>query len=196
MKRDEYGRAVLSTNAQKTLERVVAIPKDWDGWIPHGPGDFAAIRKLEDADLVEFVDFGGCEDCAQHSGKDAQLYKAAPLFWVCRSCGACEPVDPEADGQGYGTREKCISCPGGFQIPGMAQVMTRFEAESVKASREHEKRTKEVANEVYAKIVEALKTVTYGEIPTTTRYERSERFQSTLDAIIIEVRIPGPRVGP
>lgn len=69
----------LSKNDQRVLDAVreACERPGWDGFIPHLSRDWTGIRRLENAGLVEFLDFGRCEFCSDH--QDAPIYRLTAL---------------------------------------------------------------------------------------------------------------------
>ncbi len=53
----------LTANDKRVLESVEDIQQRYDGFGPHGPSDWVAIKRLKAAGLIVCIGFGSCEDC-------------------------------------------------------------------------------------------------------------------------------------
>ena len=65
----------VTKNDQRVLNAVRDACETWDGFIPHGAPDHLGIKRLLQARVVEFVDYGGCETCCEYH--EAPIYRLA-----------------------------------------------------------------------------------------------------------------------
>ena len=63
----------MSANDQRVLRAVAKALERWDGYIPHGPSDHVAIKRLQAAGLVRSIGDGVCYDC------DTDAHRRAPV---------------------------------------------------------------------------------------------------------------------
>ena len=64
----------LTKNDQRVLDSVKFACGEWDGFAPHGSADWAGVRRLLEADLIEFVcGDGRCQTCSE--SHDTHVYR-------------------------------------------------------------------------------------------------------------------------
>jgi hypothetical protein len=70
------GVVKLSPNDRRVLDAIKRACDEWDGFAPHGSGDWIAIRRLCVAGLIVELDGGVCQSCSEPH--DTPLFALAP----------------------------------------------------------------------------------------------------------------------